>query len=109
MIGTLRHRITFEQETRADDGGGGSASTWANIFGIPTVWARVEPLSGREVLFGQQMQASVTHRITLRHKPEVTEAMRINFGGRLFNIRSIRHIEERDRWTELLAEEGVAQ
>lgn len=108
MIGKLRHRITFQKETRVDDGGGGSASTWGDISGTATVWASVEPLSGREVLFGQQLQASVTHRIKLRHKSDISEAMRIKFGSRFFNIRSIRHIEERDRWTEIMAEEGVA-
>jgi len=108
MIGKMRHEITFQQEVQAEDDGGGYALTWANISGTPTVWAEVKPISAGEALRSMQLQGTVTHRITLREKTEITAKMRIKFGTRYFNIRGIRHIEERDRWTEILAEEGVA-
>jgi SPP1 family predicted phage head-tail adaptor len=108
VIGKLRHRITFQQENRTDDGAGGGDLSWTDIAGVPTVWARVEPVSTGEALRAMQLQSGITHRITLREKTEITTAMRIVFEGRYFNIRGIRHIEERGRWTEITAEEGVA-
>lgn len=108
MIGGLRHRITFQEENRSDDGAGGGDVAWANITGVNTVWGKVEPVSAGEGMLSMQLQNTVTHKITIRYKPDVTENMRIVYDGRYFNIRGIRHIEERDRWTEIRAEEGVA-
>jgi len=34
--------------------------------------------------------------------------MRVLFNGRVFNIRSAINLEERNRWTEMSCEEGVA-
>lgn len=113
-IGEMRHQITFQQESRADDDGGGAALTWADIATDPTVWAKVEPLSGNEALRGMQLEARVTHRITMRQRLDITAKMRVKFstdGGstyKYFNIRGITHKEFRGRWTEIMADEGGA-
>jgi SPP1 family predicted phage head-tail adaptor len=104
-IGELRQRVTLQQEVPATDGAGGYGLVWADIV---TLWAKVEPLTGRERVAARKIEESVTHRILLRRRRDVTAAMRIFYDGRLFNIRTVRDLGERDRFTELLAEEGVA-
>lgn len=108
MIGKLRHRLTIEEEARVADGGGGFAVTWSELSTDPTVWGAVVPLSGREVLQAQQLATPVTHKVTIRHRSDVTAAMRLKLGTRAFNIRAVINVDERDRWLELMCEEGVA-
>lgn len=108
MIGNLRHRITFQEESLITDAGGGQALSWANISTDPTVWAEIRPLRGSEALRAEQLEDKVTHKITVRARTDITAAMRITFGSRAFNIRSIRNLEERDKFTEIMVEEGVA-
>jgi SPP1 family predicted phage head-tail adaptor len=103
-IGKLRHRVTIQEETRVDDGMGGFAKTWADVA---TVWARVSPLSGREVLQAQQLSQRVTHKVEMRERT-IDEGNRLLYGTRGLNIRVVRNVGERDRHTEIMAEEGAA-
>jgi len=107
-IGELRSRVTLQRESRVADGGGGYANVWTDLGASPTVWARIEPLRGREVLQALKLQAPVSHLVTLRNRADVTAGMRLVAGGRAFNIRAAINLEERGRWLELLCEEGVA-
>ncbi len=107
-LGALRHRLALEAERPAGDGGGGQGDPWADPVAVATVWGRVEPLRGGERLRALQLEERVTHRVTIRHRPGVTPAMRVRFGARLFNIRAVINRDERDRFLELLCEEGVA-
>jgi SPP1 family predicted phage head-tail adaptor len=54
-----------------------------------------------------QLQERVSHKITIRFRSGITAKMRIKFGTRMFNIRSVINIEERSRWIEIMADEGV--
>lgn len=104
-IGPLRQRLYLQQESLGADTGGGGALSWTTIA---TLWAAVEPFSGKEALQAGRISGSITHRIRLRYDSSVTTAMRFLWGSRVFNIRDIRNINERNRVMEILAEEGVA-
>ncbi len=75
---------------------------------INLVWGKVEPLTGGERLRAMQIEDRLSHRIVIRHRPGITPAMRVRFGSRVFNIRAAINREERNRFLELLCEEGVA-
>lgn len=108
MIGKLRERVTFQQESRVADGGGGHALSWANIGTNPTVWARVKPISGREQIQAMQLAGILTHRVTVRHRTDITTSMKIVWGSISLNIRSIINPDEKSKYLELLCEEKVA-
>jgi Phage head-tail joining protein len=59
----LRHRITIEQVTEQTDVNGPITDTWSHI---PSRWASVEPLEGRELFEAHQVNAEVSHRVPLR-------------------------------------------
>lgn len=106
-IGQLRHRIAIERKTRgASDGAGGNVSeTWA---AVATVWAKYEPMSGREVLAADQTVHRETARFTIRRRTDLTAAMRVTYKGRVYAILGLRDIDEAGwRWTELSCEEGA--
>lgn len=104
MIGKLKHRIKIQQSVQSTDNLGGGPASWSTISG-GTAWASVEPLSGRELYHAQQLSSRVTHRIVIRYLAGVTAAMRVLFGSRTFEIKSVMNQGERGRWLDLLCEE----
>jgi len=84
--GRLRHRVTIQSVTETRDTSTGAiATSWADVA---TVWAAVEPLSGREFLAAQANQAEVVARILIRYRDDVTAKMRVLHGARVYNIRA---------------------
>lgn len=100
----LRHRLELQSEAQAADGGGGYARSWEHVA---YVWAEVIPLEGRERLFADKIQAEATHRIHIRYRDDITTSHRLLFENRIFSIRAIRNIQERDDELEILVEEGM--
>ena len=77
-----------------------------NWVTVATVWAKIEPLNSREILYGSQIQADVTHKLTLRYQASLalTADMRLVLGNRCFNLSGPpRDLEERHQFWELLA------
>lgn len=50
------------------------------------MWAWVRPLTGRELIQAQQVQALTTDKVTIWFREGVTPAKRFNVGGRTLNI-----------------------
>lgn len=101
----LKHRLSLEQEVLSSDGVGGYTKSWEVLAEL---WAEIRPLGGLEAFFTGRLNAKATHKIRLRYRSGVTTAMRLVFGERVFNIRSVHNIDEKNDMLELLAEEGVA-
>lgn len=105
--GQLRHRIEIQRKTRgASDGAGGNISeTWTTL---KKVWAKFEPLSGREIAVADQIVHRQLCRFTIRRRTDVTAAMRVIYKNRTFAISGVRDIDEAGwRWTEITAEEDA--
>lgn len=102
--GTLRHRITIEQPAETQNAHGEPVVTWS---ALATCWASVEPLSGRELLMAQQVNAEITHRARLRYVAGVMAKQRVQHQGRYFDINAVRNIDERKVELELLCQEAV--
>ena len=101
----LRHSIKIETFIRTRQAGGGGTRAWSTFV---SARACIEPMRGRELLHAMQLQDSVTHKITMRYRSGVIAKMRVKFGTRIFNIRAVINIDERNKWSELMCEEGVA-
>jgi len=104
-IGKFRHFITLQGKGTTRDSGGRISSGFSTIA---SVYANVVPKSGKEVYKQGKLIGSVTHEITIRYRTDITNASRISFNNKFFNIRSIINIDERDRYLKLMCEEGVA-
>jgi SPP1 family predicted phage head-tail adaptor len=102
--GPMRNRITIEApvETQATDG---SVITAWETFS--TTWASVEPLIGKEYFAQQREQATVSHKIRMRHIAGITHKMRIAWGTRLFEIESVLNVGERNREIVLMCSEAI--
>jgi SPP1 family predicted phage head-tail adaptor len=104
QAGRLRHRVAIERPVSTRDDFGGVVESWQTVA---TVWAEIHPLSGREFLAAQSTQAGVTTRITIRHLPGVTAAMRVNHDGTLYNIRAVLPDPTLVRHIALMCETGI--
>ena len=104
-VGQLRHPITLQGQGTTRDAGGGISSGWSDIA---TIYADIRPKTGKEVYTQGKGVGSVSHEITVRYRTDITNASRISYDSKLFNIRAIINVDERDRFLKLLCEEGVA-
>lgn len=74
---------------------------------IRTVWASVEPKSGREYIEAEKEHPELTYIITTRYMEGITPDMYIQYRDRLFNIRSIRNIREKNEMLEMSCTEKI--
>jgi SPP1 family predicted phage head-tail adaptor len=102
--GELRQRLVLEQPVETPDGAGGVTRSYATVA---TIWAAVTPVSARGDTVADERAATVTHRITIRARADVTTRHRLRDGGRIFRIVALRDRDGRGRFTEIDAEERV--
>jgi len=108
MPGKLDQRITFQEESRNDDGGGGVIRAWVNIPVNPTVWASVRAKTGRERLATDRVDAEAGYVFTVRNRTDLTEKNIIIWNGRKLNIQFIKSLSARPMYLEIEADQGVA-
>jgi len=103
-IGDLRHRVTIQKTVETDDELKTPAVNWEDVV---TVWAAVEPLSGREYILAHNVNAEITARIRIRYRPGITPGMRVLYKGRVFDIQAVIDVGERHRELHLMCVEVV--
>ena len=104
--GQLRHLVTIQQTTASRDSDTGEATDAWSTFA--ECYANVMPLRGNELIQAQQVQAHVTHRVSIRFLDGVTGDMRVIHDSRTLHIEGVIDVGERGREMELMCRE-VAQ
>ena len=102
--GSLRHKITFQQLTVANDTWGHSAETWTDQV---TTYAALWTLRGTERMESLKLDNEITHKIRVRYKRDLNPKMRIKYGERYFNILSMVDPDERHIYYEIMASEEI--
>ena len=74
--GSLDKRVTIQTRNETDDGAGGQTIVYADLA---TVWASIEPGTGREFVAAQQLQPELSHIVTIRYRSDVTAKHRIKY------------------------------
>ena len=103
-IGPLRHRVVIQSETATQDTYGGEVLTWSTVA---TVWAAVEPLTGREFLEGRGLEASVDTRIRVRYRSGLGPTMRVTWGTHTYDILAVLELKHEHREIHLMCREIV--
>ena len=112
-IGKMRHKIFVQTQTRTSDGGGSHNVTYSDSF---STFAMIQPRSGSERVFGDQLEEKITHIITTRFNRNITFKNRLQYRfnkegsthTRTFNIKRVINKGTRDKYLDILCEEGVA-
>lgn len=105
--GERRSRVEVQEKDPTYNAAGDEIPNWKTVA---YRWARVSPLSGREYLQAQQVQATTTHEVemdyvsflTVRHRLKVRQ-------GRLLDINRIVDVDERRHTHVLSCTEAVGQ
>lgn len=85
--GRLRHRVTIERRGTTRDDGGQEIETWTVISPEGGLPADIRPLSGRELLLAQQVNAEINTEIELRYFDGVTARDRAVHGATIYDIK----------------------
>jgi SPP1 family predicted phage head-tail adaptor len=89
--GRLRHRVRIDQLVAPVDSFGDPLRgeqgeildpVWTELA---TVWAAIEPLSAREFVQSAATQSQVVARIVIRYRDDITAAMRLVHGAKVYN------------------------
>jgi SPP1 family predicted phage head-tail adaptor len=107
------NRIIVQTKTLVADNAGGWVESWADAL---TLWAVIEPMSGREMFISSQLQSRVDARITIRYQSSLADTtegskFRVKFGTRIYNVKAVKNLAddmktEGKRYQQLLCTEG---
>ena len=84
--GLLDRRVALERRIDVTDDSGQAVDHFVRVA---TVWARVEPLGGREGFGQQQWIATGDVRFTIRWRDDVTPLHRVVHAGQAFDVMSV--------------------
>jgi len=102
--------VTIQQLSTTQDAAGEEARVASNIATNPTVWADVRPAGGQErfVAGAEQVQAMITHRVTIRYRSDLTNKMIVIWDGKTLDIESIEDPSGKRQFTVLKCREVAA-
>lgn len=104
--GELNRRIKLQQRSTERTSGGMQVNEWTDVA---TVWARIQPASGKEAIVGGALVSEATHTITIRYHPGVTTAMRALYGSAIFDILAVADHEMAHAALELSCAHGLTE
>ena len=87
--GDLDRQIVIEQNTPTRTAAGGLVDSWSTLA---TVQASKRDMGGNEVFAGGQVQAKIDTGFKIRHRTDVTTAMRISYNGEIYDIQAIKEL-----------------
>jgi len=107
--GDLNRRVTIQTRASNQDSFGAQSTAWSDLA---SVWASIEPLTGRELMNAQTISTEISHRITLRYQsafanPKTVATLRAIYGARVFDIHASMNESENNERITLLAAEGL--
>ena len=75
-----------------------------------TVWSYIRTLSGGEKIAAKQVQATLTHEVTIRYSSGVAAvkpADQVVLGGRVFDIKDVRNVDEGNIEIRMICKEAA--
>ena len=106
-VGKLRNKITIQNTDLSADTYGGYTTSRSSYI---TAYAQITPKTGKQVFSdatGERIQNPQEFEFTIRYRSGLTTSMRILFGSRTFNIKSIHNDNDYDKYIKILATENV--
>lgn len=104
--GKLRERVTIQSKSVTRDGFGAEVVAWANVA---TMWADVRSTDGSKSVESavDQVVATITHSVLVRHRDGLSPAMRVVWRGKYLHVLSIVEGDNRQRQLILKCSEIV--
>lgn len=96
--------MQLQQPTISRDAYGGAVKSFTTA---QTVWAAIEPLSGREFIAISQTQNEARVRIVIRYHSSIDTDWRVVKGSKTYTIHEIQDHDDRHTHMTLMCSEGV--
>ncbi len=106
QVGELRERISIEAATTTADGAGGQTVTWAARY-PRGIWAKVQPVRGREEERLGRLATVETYLVFVRFGVVISTLDRIVWRGKTLNVRSAQDREGVREFLTCECEAGV--
>lgn len=84
--GELTNKIDLERDVVSRLRGVESRAPQTYASGV---WAKAEPLSGREYWNSQQVASEISWKFTIRYRADVLVSDRVVFGGKKYEIKAV--------------------
>jgi SPP1 family predicted phage head-tail adaptor len=104
-LGRLRQRVDLQAKVRTVSSSGSVSEAWTTFA---TVWARMEPLSSKEVMAAGRAVGEIVYRVEVRFRSDLDEAERLIWNGKNHDIVPPRNTDERNQRLVFLAVERRA-
>ncbi|MCM3616681.1 phage head closure protein [Sutcliffiella horikoshii] len=102
--GKLNRPITVKESVNVKNTGGGMKTEFRPVL---STFANINTLSGREFWQAQQMEASVSHKVTIRYREGLKRSQFVFYNKRKFEIQYIFNRDEGNKFLELYCLESV--
>ncbi len=102
--GERNKRVTIQEKNIVRDSIGNQTEVWHDIA---TVWAAIQPLSGREYWAARQINAEITTKVTMLYRRGVTTEHRLMLGPRALGILEVVNPNEGNAELVLMCKEVV--
>jgi SPP1 family predicted phage head-tail adaptor len=106
-VGKLRNKITIENTDLSNDTFGGFSTARSTFI---TAFAQIILKTGKQTFSastGERIQNPQDVEFIIRFRNDITTSMRILFGTRTFDIKSIHNDNEYDKYIKILATENT--
>jgi SPP1 family predicted phage head-tail adaptor len=100
----MNHWVSVQRQAAGQSASGQPNGAWVELA---KEWAAIKPISGREYFNASGERAEITHTVELRAGGNYVPRDRIVYGSRVFNIKSVINVEERNRKLRLMVSEHV--
>jgi len=102
--GELNRQVIVEQRSTTRGTMGEEIDSWTTY---KRIWSKVLPIRGQEAAIARRETGKLETKFWFRYFSGLTLKMRLNMGGRYFDIVSIANLEERGRFLEVTAVETI--
>ncbi len=99
-IGEFKHKITIKKLITGVNENGFEVETYETY---KTLWAKVTNLHGKEYFEAAAIQKEKTVKFIFRTVKGIDETMKIDFGGKLYDITFIDNIKYENKYMEIKA------
>lgn len=104
--GSLRQQITIERRVDNVSTVGQPIPTWSTYAIVP---AAAEPERGQEFFAANQLEGTEPTRFRIRYLSGISNRNRVVFDGKVWDIRAIVNVYERDREMHLYCDAGLTE
>lgn len=108
LAARLNKRIAIQRRGGSRDAAGQAIpGDWVNVIidGDGKCWAEVKDISGKEFVSATAEQASVTTRITIRHRPHLSSELRVVHGTDVYDVLAV--LGQDGRTLQLMCTRGL--